>query len=211
MYDEAMEAIFNKLLQTSVKGHKYFAESRSGRLLHKMDHLACFIGGLIGLSAKDSPNEKEYMAVADGIGETCHISYNSTETRIGPESFHFETELTDAKALKPNEKPYLLRPEVVETYFYMWRLTHDPKWRQYGWEAVQAIEKHCRAEGGYSGLRDVYAVPAQQDDVQQSFFIAETLKYLYLLFSPDSVLPLDEYVFNTEAHPLPVFKPSMHK
>ena len=54
---------------------------------------------------------------------------------------------------------------------------------------------------GYSGVKDVYASSAQQDDVQQSFFFAETLKYLFLIFSDDSVLPLDKYVFNSEAHP----------
>ena len=48
------------------------------------------------------------------------------------------------------------------------------------------------------------SVPVQHDDVQQSFFLAETLKYLYLLFSDDSLIPLDKWVFNTEAHPLPV-------
>jgi len=47
-------------------------------------------------------------------------------------------------------------------------------------------------------------MPPQHDDVQQSFFLAETLKYLYLLFSPDDVLPLDRWVLNTEAHPLPI-------
>jgi len=50
----------------------------------------------------------------------------------------------------------------------------------------------------------VYSVPPQNDDVQQSFFLAETLKYLYLLFSPDHVMPLDQWVFNTEAHPFPI-------
>ena len=56
------------------------------------------------------------------------------------------------------------------------------------------------------GYSDVYSSQSPKDDVQQSFFIAETLKYLYLLFSDDSVLPLDQWVFNTEAHPLPVLK-----
>jgi len=72
------------------------------------------------------------------------------------------------------------------------------------WVIVQAIEKWCRTENGYAGIKDVYAVPPQQDDVQQSFFLAETLKYLYLLFSPDDVVPLDRWVLNTEAHPLPI-------
>lgn len=66
------------------------------------------------------------------------------------------------------------------------------------------MEKHCRVEGGYSGLKNVYQVDGPKDDVQQSFFLAETLKYLYLLFSDDSLLPLDKWVLNTEAHPLPI-------
>ena len=56
------------------------------------------------------------------------------------------------------------------------------------------------------GLKDVFQVNPPQDNVQQSFFLAETLKYLYLLFSDDSELPLDQWVFNTEAHPLPIMK-----
>jgi len=59
-------------------------------------------------------------------------------------------------------------------------------------------------EAGYCGIRDVSQVPVSHDDVQQSFFLAETLKYLYLIFSDDTLIPLDHWVFNTEAHPLPV-------
>jgi mannosyl-oligosaccharide alpha-1,2-mannosidase len=99
------------------------------------------------------------------------------------------------------ERYYLLRPEVVEAYFYLWRLTKEQKYRDWAWEAAQAIEKHCRTDSGFSGIRDVYESSPQKDDVQQSFFLAETLKYLYLTFSDDSVIPLDKYVFNTEAHP----------
>jgi hypothetical protein len=61
---------------------------------------------------------------------------------------------------------------------------------------------HCRTESAYSGLRDVRASDPQQDNSMQSFALAETFKYLYLLFSPSSVLPLSQYVFTTEAHPL---------
>lgn len=56
-------------------------------------------------------------------------------------------------------------------------------------------------KGGYSGLSDVGVVPPQLDNKMQSFWLAETLKYLYLLFSPTDILPLDGWVFNTEAHP----------
>uniref|UniRef100_A0A2D4HPA9 alpha-1,2-Mannosidase n=4 Tax=Colubroidea TaxID=34989 RepID=A0A2D4HPA9_MICLE len=107
-------------------------------------------------------------------------------------------------ATRLSDRYYILRPEVVESYFYLWRLTHDPKYREWGWEAVQALEKFCRVEAGFSGIRDVYTTTPSHDNMQQSFFLAETLKYLYLLFSEDDVLSLKDWVFNTEAHPLPV-------
>jgi mannosyl-oligosaccharide alpha-1,2-mannosidase len=93
------------------------------------------------------------------------------------------------------------RPEAVEAFFYMWRLTHDEKYRDYGWEVWEAIENTVRVKNGYVSLKD-YANPSSIDDKQESFFLAETLKYLYLLFSPDDALDLTEVVFNTEAHPL---------
>ena len=92
------------------------------------------------------------------------------------------------------------RPEVIESIFYMWRFTHDPKYREWGWSIAHAIEKHCRTEAGYHGLK----AENYPKDRMESFFLAETLKYLYLLFAEDTVLPLDEYVFNTEAHPLSI-------
>lgn len=86
----------------------------------------------------------------------------------------------------------------------MWRLTHDNRYREYAWSAAQALHRHCRTGFGYSGIHNVMSVPASKDNTQQSFFLAETLKYLYLIFSNDSLLPLESWVFNTEAHPLPV-------
>lgn len=56
--------------------------------------------------------------------------------KLGPEAFKFDSGL-EAVAVRQNEKYYILRPEVIETYWYMWRFTHDPKYRQWGWEAVQ--------------------------------------------------------------------------
>ncbi|KAL6496881.1 Mannosyl-oligosaccharide 1 2-alpha-mannosidase mns2 [Orobanche gracilis] len=50
----------------------------------------------------------------------------------------------------------------------------------------------------------VFVNTGVKDNMMQSFFLAETLKYLYLLFSPPSVISLDEWVFNTEAHPLKI-------
>ncbi|XP_037026450.1 mannosyl-oligosaccharide alpha-1,2-mannosidase IA isoform X2 [Bradysia coprophila] len=205
MYDEAMTAILKHMIVTSPGGLIYTSDMKFDRLEHKMDHLACFSGGLFALGAQTLQNEnsKRYMEVGAGITNTCHESYIRTPTHLGPEAFRF-SDGTEAKALKAQEKYYILRPETFESYFVLWRLTHDQKYRDWGWDAVQALEKHCRTPTGYCGLKNVYLEEPQKDDVQQSFFLAETLKYLYLLFSDDSLLPLDEWVFNTEAHPLPI-------
>lgn len=64
----------------------------------------------------------------------------------------------------------------MESYFVLWRLTHDQKYRDWGWDVVLALEKHCRTTHGYSGIKNVYQEVPQKDDVQQSFFLAETLK-----------------------------------
>jgi len=205
MFDEAAKDIEEHLVQTSVSGLTYIAEMKYGRLEHKMDHLACFAGGMYGLAAKNEQddNSKRWMSIAEGITNTCHESYDRSDTKLGPEAFRF-TDSIEARALKQNERYYILRPETFESYFLMWRLTKDPKYREWGWEAVQALENSCRVNGGYTGIKNVYEVGGQQDDVQQSFFLAEALKYLYLLFSDDDLIDLDQWVFNTEAHPLPV-------
>ncbi|CAG5136271.1 unnamed protein product [Candidula unifasciata] len=203
MYDQAMQVVYDKLLVKSPGGLSYFAEYKSGRLEHKMDHLACFSAGMVALGAEGSDNQTKYVNIGEDLAHTCHESYIRSATGLGPESFRFEG-ITEAKAIRQNEKYYILRPEVLEGWYYMWRLTKKQQYRDWAWDMVQALEKHCRAEAGYSGIRDVYQEKPQQDDVQQSFFLAETLKYLYLIFSEDSLLPLDKWVLNTEAHPLPV-------
>jgi len=103
------------------------------------------------------------------------------------------------------DKKNMLRPEAVESLMILYRVTGKNKYREWGWEIFQAIEKHCKVEAGYSGVRDVTQEPAELDNKMQSWFLAETLKYLYLLFSPTDVVSLDEWVFNTEAHPLMIW------
>uniref|UniRef100_A0A671K289 alpha-1,2-Mannosidase n=1 Tax=Sinocyclocheilus anshuiensis TaxID=1608454 RepID=A0A671K289_9TELE len=205
MYYSAMEAIETNLVQKSPGGLTYLAEWRGGILDHKMGHLACFSGGMIGIGADDGPagQRQHYLDLAAEITHTCHESYSPT--KLGPEAFRFDAG-AEATATRLSDRYYILRPEVIESYMYMWRLTHDPKYREWGWEAVEALEKHCRVDAGFSGIRDVYASTVSHDNMQQSFFLSETLKYLYLLFSDDDLLPLEDWVFNTEAHPLPVIR-----
>ncbi|KAK7158321.1 hypothetical protein R3I93_009511 [Phoxinus phoxinus] len=207
MYYSAMEAIETNLVQKSPGGLTYVAEWRGGILDHKMGHLACFSGGMIGIGADDGPvgQKQHYLDLAAEITHTCHESYSRSATKLGPEAFRFDGG-AEATATRLSDRYYILRPEVIESYMYMWRLTHDPKYREWGWEAVEALEKHCRVDAGFSGIRDVYASTVSHDNMQQSFFLSETLKYLYLLFSDDDLLSLEDWVFNTEAHPLPVVR-----
>ena len=63
-----------------------------------------------------------------------------------------------------------------------------------------ALAKYCRTDEAYAALSDVRT--KKQKDSMESFFFAETLKYLYLLFAPESTLDFNSIVFNTEAHPM---------
>lgn len=101
---------------------------------------------------------------------------------------------------------YLLRPETVESLYILWRITGDPKWRTRGWEIFKAIQRETITPTGFASLKTVEMTPAPKIDSMPSYFLAETLKYLYLMFKEEDLVPLDEYVFNTEAHPLPIFR-----
>jgi mannosidase alpha-like ER degradation enhancer 2 len=111
-----------------------------------------------------------------------------------------EPEVLDYKTMKVTYPGYPLRPEIVESAYYLHRLTGDPRYLEMGRTFFEGIVKHCRTEAGYTTLKDV--VTKEKGDLMPSYFLTETLKYLYLLFAPDSTLDLRKVVFNTEAHPL---------
>ena len=127
-------------------------------------------------------------------------------TGLSPESLVFRAGQDFNVAARGGHN--LHRPETVESLFYLWRRTGDQQWRDAGWRIFTALEEQERQPGGgYTGLKDVRVSPgAVRDDTQQSFFLAETLKYLFLLFSDSAALDLDAWVLNTEAHPLKVTK-----
>lgn len=79
------------------------------------------------------------------------------------------------------------------------------RYREWGWQIFEAFEKYTKVDsGGYTSLDDVTLIPPPRRDKMETFFLGETLKYLYLLFGDENVIPLDKFVFNTEAHPLPI-------
>ena len=94
----------------------------------------------------------------------------------------------------------MLRPEIVESAYYLHHYTGDAKYRAMGREFFGDFVRYCRTDDGFAALKDVRT--KEKADSMQSFVFAETLKYYYLLFSPKSVLDFDSVTFNTEAHPL---------
>ena len=111
-----------------------------------------------------------------------------------------EPETLDYRTLRVTDPGYPLRPEIVESAYYLYRYTKDPRYQEMGRTFFTALQTHCRTEDGYTVLKSV--VTKEKGDLMPSYFLAETLKYLYLLFSPDEALDWKQMVFNTEAHPL---------
>ncbi|KAJ7044147.1 glycoside hydrolase family 47 protein [Mycena alexandri] len=193
---------------------------------------ATTVGALVHpVSVPPKPEELSESGMRDwktGINliKTC-MDTHSTATGLAPEVAHFRIAsdgigqdprfpsdwyIKGAQgSQKPDELPpydarYMLRPETVESLFLAYRLTGNEKYRTWAWDIFQAIERHCRVEtGGYATIINVDEVPSRQEDKMETFMMSETLKYLYLIFADASVLPLDKYVLNTEAHPLPIF------
>ncbi|KAJ5918618.1 Mannosyl-oligosaccharide 1-2-alpha-mannosidase [Penicillium verhagenii] len=180
-----------------------------------------------------TPQREKQMELARELMKSCWAMYAVTESGLAPEISWFEADPDELKPssrsshqswprssnekeswkedfiIKPADAHNLQRPETVESLFLMFRVTNDPIYRKWGWEIFKAFQKHTLVPDGegYTSLHDVTESTPRQRDNMESFWLAETLKYLYLLFSPREFLPLTEVVFNTEAHVLPRFKP----
>ncbi|KAH9814163.1 family 47 glycoside hydrolase [Melampsora americana] len=221
--EEWKKAVYSSIqhLLTVSDGHTYLAaysKERKGRQ-YVFSHLACFVGGNWILGGK-LIGDQTVVRYGLQLINTCMHSYTSTATGLGPEVFRFVgpngkvtgPDMTEEDR-KFNKKHgfyisnayYLLlnfRPEVLESVFYAWRMTGDERYQDFAWSAFQALNKYCKAPASYAAIMDVNdAENLTQIDDSESFLYAETFKYLYLTFAPASHFSLDEYVFNTEAHP----------
>src|SRR6185295_1369399 len=115
-------------------------------------------------------------------------------------AFGIEPEEIDYTTMKITYDGYPLRPEIIESAYYLYHYTKDPRYLEMGRTFFESLIKYCRTDAGYASLSSVQH--KTKKDSMESFFLAETLKYLYLLFADDSALDLDAVTFNTEAHPI---------
>lgn len=209
-------------------------------------------GGLTVEEAKKAgkwgEQQEDEMELAMELTKTCWGMYKMMATGLAPEISHFRldehphmeadgklasaplSDDRDAKwkedyIVKSNDQHNLQRPETVESLFYMWRITGNEMYREWGWEMFTSFVKYTAADdgAGFTSLSAANEIPPMLKDNMESFWLvslpclfsvactnsdcqAETLKYFYLLFSPTDLLPLDSIVINTEAHIFPRFK-----
>jgi mannosidase alpha-like ER degradation enhancer 2 len=137
------------------------------------------------------------LALSGDLQRACRLQASSFKMwnlhGVEPETF-------DYKTTRVIDGTYHLRPEIVESTYYLYHYTGDPEYRRMGAKMFDDFVKYCRAEAGYAALADV--ISKRQLDEMESFAFAETFKYFYLLFAPPETLEFDKIIFNTEAHPL---------
>ena len=189
-------------------------------------HLSCFTGGMFALGGRLFDNQ-EHVDIGVKLARGCAWAYKAFPTGLMPEIFNLvsceslsgcewnetlwiqETKKGEnwttplPKGFRNARDPkYILRPEAIESVFLLYRITGLEEFREAAWDMFQAIEKATRTPYGNAAIDDVTTegVPTQRDSME-SFWLAETLKYFYLIFSPADVMSLDDWVLNTEAHP----------
>jgi len=199
-------------------------EDSNGEIIYPVNHgvqyqhLLCFVPGMIALGetyynsqldyVEDGSVESDYaLSLAMNMTNGCWKTYSQSPTGLGPETLDITGKskvrrLPRIRSTLANQG-YYLRPEFVESLFILYRTTKDEKYREIAWQVFQSIEKYCKHEVGYTSLNNVNDINGEsRKNHMPSFFIAETLKYILLIFAPDDYIGLDEFVFNTEAHPL---------
>ena len=184
MFDSSMVAV-NRYLADEVEGCLWYgrADMNSGaRGLRLFGSLDAFMPGLLIYAGDRSRAEK--------LQDSCYRLW----------MLHgIEPEMLDYDKMEVTAANYELRPENIESAWYLHRFTGEDKYLAMGRDYFVSLRTHCRTEHGYAALASV--ITKEKKDSQESFFLTETLKYLYLLFAPVEI-DLDQTVFNTEAHPL---------
>jgi len=193
----AMKEMRRTLIGKSTDGLTFIREESGS--LSTMDHLTCFVGGMLALGSRYVPAEEReawWLPLAVELAHTCHEMYRRTSSGLAPETSSF----TDSMAAQ--SAGYRLRPETLESLYYMYHVTGNATYREWSWDIFQAINKHTRVDYGFAAVEDVNHVPVSLRDSEETFMGAETLKYALLVHLPPDALPLDRFVLNTEAHPV---------
>ncbi|KAK0668438.1 glycoside hydrolase [Cercophora samala] len=187
-------------------------------------HLGCYAGGMFGVGGKLFGNE-EYVKIGEQLARGCAWAYGAFPTGLMPEVFEvvpcegdwrdgpcrFDEDQWRKDGSRKLNKPfksvrdpkYMLRPEAIESLFIMFRITGNKEYQELAWEMFQSVVKATETELAFSAIGDVTVHgPTKKIDSMESYWLAETLKYFYLIFSPPDLISLDEWILSTGAHPL---------
>mmetsp|Transcript_117309 Transcript_117309/g.190906 ORF Transcript_117309/g.190906 Transcript_117309/m.190906 type:complete len:520 (+) Transcript_117309:42-1601(+) len=221
-WKDAMRAMRAALLGQSADGLTYIKSEAtreapgvygSHHVLDRMEHLACFVGGMLAIASHYVPTEEVedwWLPTGIEITRTCFEMYKQSSTGLAPETVYFEKASMhgpDQHYMRGSDRHYRLRPETLESLFYLHRITGNTTYREWSWTIFQAINNKTKTKYGFAEVYDVLEVAehASQnlEDSEETWMGAETLKYALLTQLPTTALPLEKFVFNTEAHPLP--------
>ncbi|KAJ8925240.1 hypothetical protein NQ315_001427 [Exocentrus adspersus] len=209
-YLAAIEGIEKHLAKRTVpNGFLFVGELLNGGkdFKPKMDHLTCYLPGTLALGVQNGL-PKKHMKLAEELLTTCYQTYAQQPTFLAPEItyFNIQGESSNDMFVKSNDAHNLLRPEFIESLWYMYQFTGNATYQDWGWRIFQGFENYTKVTNGYTSIGNVKSVNnVRPKDMMESFFLSETLKYLYLLFSDNpKLLDLEKYVINSEAHPLPI-------
>jgi len=201
-YDKAVNGLHRKLIWKSGSGMLFVGNDQ------QMEHLACFLPGTLALGAQTAlggtlgaKNAARDMRTAKQLLNTCYEMYRSSNTGLAADIIDGYFASVDAQ--------YRLRPETIESLYILYVITGDRKYKDWSWEIAKSIREHCSARkwngAGFAALDNVDDRSQSPKDLMDTFFMAETLKYLYLIHDHKRGQQyLSDYVFNTEAHPLPL-------
>lgn len=169
MYDAAMAGMTAKLLKRSNPSKLAYVADWDGANTHdKMDHLVCFVPGMLALgafNAAGTPGEATAtrdLINAKALAYTCWQMYERQATGIAPEFVEFPG---GGDLIAAGRAPfYILRPEAAESLYILHQLTGNPIYREWGWKMFQAIDKYCKTTYGYGAHPDVRDTGRVPDD-----------------------------------------------
>ncbi|KAJ2762692.1 hypothetical protein IWQ56_004990 [Coemansia nantahalensis] len=221
LWDESIRALASYGVATSSAGRLFPGFVDGTRFYPYTDTFTNFVPGTLGLASRLVGSDS-YFKLAEDLLEAGYSVFAEMPSSLGAEAVRFvrQNVPSDYQLLSPAAQAqvdkygivlarpyYMLRPELIESLFYMYRLTGKTVYADRAWAIWQGIQRNCRVPNGYVGTADV-SVDASTTGVRntvdstESFFYAETFKYLYLIFADQDTLSLDDWVFTTEAHPL---------
>lgn len=185
MWRESIKAI-NRYNADEVRGELWYghADMNTGKRTSKtFGALDAFFPAVLALSGD--------LEKAKRLQDSSYKMW--TKHGIEPEEF-------DYQRMEVVSAGYPLRPEIVESTYYLYRFTGDEKYLYMGKTFFDDFVKYCKTDAAYASLKSV--VTKEKSDSMQSFIFAETFKYYYLLFASPKTLDFNKVVFNTEAHPI---------